>query len=109
MKHKSIVTAYTEISAFSGYPAQQWHHMIWGDIGTKRAKADEDGLILPLTADEHTTGRLAGRVHGNQAAEHLSKIAGQLAWEKQYYREKLKEQGDPARDAFRSRYGKSYL
>lgn len=109
MKHKSIVTEYTEISAFSGVPAEQWHHLIWGDNGAKRTKADEDQLILPLTADEHTTGKQGERVHGNPAAEKLSKFVGQLAWEKEYYRKKAKADGDPARDEFRKRYGKSYL
>lgn len=109
MKHKSIVTEYTEISAISGKPAQQWHHLIWGDAGAKREKADEDQLILPLTAEEHTTGQKAERIHGNPMAEKLSKMLGQLAWEKEYYRKAAGNDTDPAREAFRKRYGKSYL
>lgn len=109
MKHKSIVTEYTEISAMSGEPAEQWHHLIWGDNGAKRAKADEDQLILPLTSKEHTIGPVTERIHGNPAAEKLSKFVGQLAWEKEYYKKQAKADGDPARDEFRKRYGKSYL
>ena len=41
----------------------------------------------------------------------MSKIAGQLAFEKEYYRLKLglKKEEDPAREKFRERYGQSYL
>jgi len=106
---KSIVTKYTDLSAFSGKKAEAGHHMVWGRYGALRDLADEDGLLLPLTNDEHDTGKLSERIHDNSAAEKLSKIAGQLAFEKEYYRKKCGEKEDPAREAFRKRYGKSYL
>ena len=49
------------------------------------------------------------------AAEKLSKMLGQLAYEKEYYRsilesvDGLEEGEDPAREKFRRRYGISYL
>ena len=51
----------------------------------------------------------AGRnqIHDNIAAEKLSKMLGQVAWEKQ----KIIEGHEPrlVREEFRKRYGKSYL
>lgn len=49
------------------------------------------------------------QIHNNSAAEKLSKIAGQLAWEKEYYHKLYGYENDPAREAFRKRYGRSYL
>lgn len=110
---KSIVTKYTNISAFSQNPKECDHHLIFGS--GLRKLADEDGLIIPLTNAEHNLGKDTEKIHENQAAEKLSKMVGQLAYEKEYYRsalEALKEtdaDSDPAREAFRERYGISYL
>lgn len=107
---KSKITKYTKISAISGEPAEEAHHLIWGDMGAKRKKADQDELILPVTHDEHTGGELSKRIHDNSMAESLSKIAGQLGYEKEYYRQQVEPGSeDPAREAFIKRYGKSYL
>lgn len=107
---KSIVTKYMEISAFSGKETECVHHLIWGDYGALRDKADQDGLLLPLTDDEHNLGTKAERIHGNSAAEKLSKMLGQMAFEKEYYRQKCyKGDEDPAREEFRKRYAKSWL
>ena len=110
---KSIVTEYTEISAFSQNPKECEHHLIFGN--GLRKLADEDGLILPLTNYEHNTGPIGERIHENVAAEKLSKMLGQLAYEKEYYRsilesvDRLEKGEDPAREKFRRRYGISYL
>lgn len=110
---KSIVTEYTEISAFSQNPKECEHHLIFGN--GLRKLADEDGLILPLTNYEHNTGSIGERIHENVAAEKLSKMLGQVAYEKEYYRsileavDELEEGEDPAREVFRRRYGISYL
>lgn len=110
---KSTVTEYTNISAFSQNPKECDHHLIFGS--GLRKLADEDGLTIPLTHKEHNMGQGTEQVHGNRAAEKLSKMLGQLAYEKEYYRsalEALKEtdkDSDPARKAFRERYGISYL
>ena len=105
---RSNITQYEDISIFSGYPAQCRHHLIFGR--GLRELADEDGLWIPLTHAEHNMSRdgLIYQIHENSAAEKLSKIAGQLAWEKHA----IIEYGfseDEVREAFRHRYGISYL
>lgn len=105
---KSIVTEYTNISAFSQNPRECDHHLIFGS--GLRKLADEDGLIIPLTNREHNLGNDTEKIHGNQAAEKLSKMVGQLAYEKEFYKKALGAgEEDPAREAFRKRYGISYL
>nr|DAW76340.1 MAG TPA: CcmH protein [Caudoviricetes sp.] len=52
-------------------------------------------------------GELSRRIHGNPMAEAMSKIIGQLAWEKRAVAEGQTE--EEAREAFRKRYGESYL
>ena len=112
---KSIVTEYTELSAFSASPRECDHHLIFGN--GLRKLADEDGLILPLTNYEHNTGPINERIHENVAAEKLSKMLGQEAWEEYHLSEILAEIEDvtpeeiraEAREAFRKRYGISYL
>lgn len=116
---KSIVTEYEDICVFTGKPAEAVHHLIFG---SDRAKADEDGLVVPVTNACHNMGHSCAKgagvknrgtliIHGNSMAEKMSKMMGQLAWEKQYYRERAGENGekDSAREAFMKRYGRSYL
>lgn len=84
-----------KICAMCGKIADCEHHLIFG-MGL-RELADQDGLTIPLCNECHTTGR--DRIHGNVAAERLSKMLGQALWESKYgYREQ-----------FRERYGRSYL
>lgn len=112
-KETSIVTEFTEISAFSGAPAECRHHCIYGR--GLRELAEEDHLWIPLTNREHnmSTYGLIFQIHENPAAEKLSKMVGQLAWEKEFYRNLLKlhedHDADIARERFRARYGISYL
>ena len=47
------------------------------------------------------------KIHGNVMAEKMSKIIGQLAYEKKQVVEGRTE--DEAREDFRERYGKSFL
>lgn len=115
------VTEYDQICAFCGKPAQAVHHLVWGSYGADREKADRDGLTIPVCHDCHNLGK--GRlsnpskklgtmiIHGNSMAETMSKMIGQLAWEKQFYRERagLNADKDIAREAFQQRYGRSYL
>lgn len=110
---KAKLTEYTDISAFSPSPKECDHHLIFGS--GLRKLADADGLTIPLTHEEHSTGSVTGRIHDNSAAEKLSKMLGQVAFEKEFYRsnlealQELDEGEDPAREAFRQRYGISYL
>lgn len=79
-----------------------------------RVLAEQDGLWIPLTNSEHNMSPYGNlyQIHDNPVAEKLSKIAGQLAWEKEYYRQLCTTAGniqDDAREEFRKRYGISYL
>lgn len=107
MGSKSVIVENEAWSAINGERAEARHHLIFGN--GKRDLAEEDGIWIPLTNAEHTTGELIRRVHDNPMAENLSKIAGQLAWESEYYRKAAQLAEFSARRAFRLRYGKSYL
>lgn len=119
MHKKSIVTEYEQYSAFSGHPSEAIHHLIYGRGGALRKLADEDGLTIGLLHSEHNMSShgTIHQIHGNPAAEHLSKMAGQLAWEKNFYRKAYnnivsgeeEDTDDVAREAFRKRYGESFL
>lgn len=113
---KSILTDYDNISAFSGKPKECVHHLIMGI--SSRKLSDEDGLYIPLTNGEHNcspNGRIF-QIHDNPAAEKLSKMLGQVAWEKEYLAKELEKCGydiddikDEARTHFMARYGQSFL
>ena len=94
---KSIVTDYTDICFYCGRTAEAEHHLIFGN--GLRSLAEKDGLKVPCCNRHHNLGSIDERIHGNPAAEKLSKMLGQAIWESRY--------GD--REAFRKRYGKSYL
>ena len=110
---KSIITKFENISAFSGVPKECDHHLIFGR--GLRELADADGLWIPLLNREHNLSPKGTiyQIHGNPAAEKLSKMLGQVAWEKHYIAEKysvpFEDIEEEAREAFRDRYGISYL
>jgi hypothetical protein len=104
---RSIIVENEHWSAISGDEVECRHHLIFGQ--GRRELAEEDGLWIPLTHDEHNMGELLKRIHDNCMAEDLSKIAGQLAWEGDYYRKAAGMGLFSARRAFRTRYGQSYL
>lgn len=114
---KSIVTKFDKISTFSGVPAECEHHLIYGGAvgGTLRTMADEDGLVIYLAHHEHNMSAKGNiyQIHGNIAAEKLSKMLGQVAWEKHWIAEKYSlpftDIETEAREAFRERYGQSWL
>lgn len=112
-KTQSAITKYNNVSVFSGTPKETDHHCIFGN--GLRELADEDGLTIPLLHREHNLSPKGTiyQIHGNPAAEKLSKIVGQLAWERNYliskYESPDEDLGEEAREAFRKRYGKSYL
>lgn len=108
----SILTKYEDYSVFSGSPAQSIHHLIFGR--GMRELSENYGLKIPLTNAEHNLSSVGtiNQIHGNPAAEKLSKICGQLAFEKEYYRKLVcgkTSENDPAREEFRKIFGKSYL
>ena len=109
---KSKVTDYNQYSAFSGAPAECQHHLIFGR-GLHNL-ADADGLVIGLLNKEHNMSQRGtiNQIHDNPAAEKLSKIAGQLAWERNYLIEKygdFEELSKECREAFRKRYSQSFL
>lgn len=110
---KSILTNYDNYSVISGTPKDCEHHLIFGR-GLKKL-ADEDGLIIPLTNAEHNMSSrgLIYQIHENPMAESLSKICGQLAWEKEYVAHLCEipfyEVKEEAREEFRKKYGRSFL
>lgn len=120
MEKHSIVTKYEKYSSFSGSPMECLHHLLFGR--GIRNLADADGVWIPLLNSEHNMSPNGTKyqIHDNPAAEKLSKIAGQLAWERKYLADKLADDEnlghqssedwmDEAREAFRHRYGESFL
>ena len=108
---KSVITKYENIIVFSGKPTQCTHHCVFGN--GMRQLADNYGLTIPLTNKEHNLSSKGTiyQIHGNPPAEKLSKMLGQVAFEKEYYRKLVcgKNDVDPAREEFRKIFGKSYL
>ena len=114
---KSIVTEYENISAFSGQSSTCIHHLVFGR--GKRQLADEDGLWIPLTDNEHNMSSrgIQYQIHENPAAEKLSKMLGQMAYEKKWIAEhchncekySIECAFKSAREEFRKRYHESYL
>lgn len=100
-----MITEYESVCAVCGKkPKEHTHHLVFGNA--KRKLADEDGLTIPVCQECHEM------IHKIGAAGKLSKITGQLEWEKEW----LVKRSDlgagarhDAREAFRARYGESYL
>lgn len=112
----SIVTDYSEICIVCGRQAEAEHHLIFGTAG--RELSEKDGLKVPICNNCHNMGDKLHRIHDNPMAERLSKMLGQLAWEKDYLladvtgvcdKNDEKKVMRQAREEFRKRYGKSYL
>lgn len=112
---KGIVTEYPEICIFCGRQAEAEHHLIFGTAG--RELSEKDGLKIPVCNNCHNMGQKLCRIHENPMAERLSKMLGQAIWEKEWlfnnetYENKsdCRQKSKKAREAFRKRYGKSYM
>lgn len=112
----SIVTEYKELCFFCNRPAECEHHLIFGTSG--KELSEKDGLKVPSCNNCHNMGDKLRRVHDNPMAEKMSKIIGQLAWERDYLlaesidvcdEDDEKKKAKEVREAFRKRYGISYL
>ena len=109
MKSKSTVCdeKYIGYCFFGGRPVfGAEHHLLFGK--GIRDKAEQDGLKVPICDDCHTTGIKIERIHDNPMAEKLSKMLGQMAYERNI----IAEKGcsiEKAREYFRARYGKTYF
>ena len=95
-----MITKYENICAVCGRVKEHTHHTIYGR--GLRELADQDNLTIPLCGYCH------GQIHTNGTAGELSKMVGQLQWEKEYILEH-NSTDEEAREAFRKRYGRSYL
>lgn len=94
-----MVTNYMDNCIFCGKPTENVHHLVYGN--SKRTLSDSDELLFPLCLKHHD------EIHRNGTAGMMSKIIGQLAYERDRCAEgKSKED---ARELFRKRYGVSYL
>lgn len=109
-----------------GRPNPDLHHALYGN---KHKLADEDHLLMPLCQYHHNsmnTYEVKRKPVVNMSVHHceemklLSQQLSQLAWERWYLAQQLEsctEFGhqsaddwmDEAREAFRTRYGESYL
>lgn len=118
---KSILTNYDNVCTICGKPKQAIHHLVFGN--GLRKLADEDGVYIPICDTCHTKSIMTiSRIHDNTMAERLSKMLGQMAWERHYIANGVAEIAqsiglehtperyeEEAREAFRKRYGRSYL
>ena len=104
-KSVGIVTKYNNCCIFCGRPTEEEHHLLFGR--GIRELAEEDGIKVPICDGCHTMNPVAQKIHNNTSAERLSKIAGQLAWEKHCVA--AGESEENARELFLKRYGRSYL
>ena len=101
-----IITKYNGYCLFCGKPTNTQHHFLFGR--GIRSLAEEDGIKGPVCDECHNmASRVSDRIHDNPMAEKLSKMMGQLAWEKRKVAEGMTE--DEAREAFRERYKRSWL
>lgn len=85
---------------FCGKPMTQEHHLIGGH--GFRTICDKAGLTIPTCDFDHDP------IHLSSHAMTLSKIAGQLAWEKHTIATKGVSE-DEARELFRKEFGRSWL
>lgn len=104
-KTAGIVTEFNRYCVFCSRPTEEEHHLLFGR-GTRKL-AEKDGIKVPVCSYCHTQNPVAQRIHDNTMAEKLSKIAGQLAWEKRCVASGKTE--EEARADFTKRYGRSYL
>lgn len=93
---------YAQYDIIDGTPLIERHHIFEGVAN--RHISDDDGLWVPLS-HEHHQGKMS--VHHNKEMKVLMHIIGQLAYEKHEVANGMTEY--EAREAFRKRYGRSYL
>ena len=100
-----MITEYNDFCLICGKPKDDIHHCLKGH--KQRHLADEDGLMIPLCRGCHE------QVHKKKELNILVEIIGQLAYEKHYIALKrelpFENIEEEAREAFRSRYSRSYL
>lgn len=93
---------YADCDLIDGTPNVERHHCL---MGPDRAKADEDGLWVPLTKEHHTAGKTSA--HQCKEMRVLLQMLAQVSYERDRCAEGMSK--EDARETFRKRYGKSYL
>ena len=105
-----MITNYEQFCLLCGSPACDTHHCLKGV--SKRHLAEEDNLTIPVCRRCHD------EIHkGYKALNVAVEIIGQLYWEREYlinrqilpFDDSHDEISEEAREAFRSRYSRSYL
>ena len=114
---KGIVTQHETICFICGRRAEAEHHLIFGTAG--RELSEKDGLKVPVCNNCHNMGQKLCRIHENPMAERMSKMIGQLAWEREWLLKNTvtinskgqmaKGEGNVVRSQFMKRYSRSYL
>lgn len=114
---KGIVTQHETICFICGRQAETEHHLIFGTAG--RELSEKDGLKVPVCNNCHNMGQKLCRIHENPMAERMSKMIGQLAWEREWLLKNTvainskgqmeKVEGNVVRSQFMKRYGRSYF
>lgn len=120
-----MITEYNDYCIICGKPREDIHHLCFGNAS--RRLSDDDSLVLPLCRKHHAMMHEESiRQYCNSDKQELdeyrkvipllSRIIGQLAWEREYLIDRTllpfdeaDEISKEAREAFRSRYGRSYL
>ncbi len=103
---QSTLTSDKEYCFFCGRRAICDHHLIFGTSG--REFAEKYGLKVPICATCHTASEfVVDRIHDNSMAERLSKMLGQMTWERDRALEGMSK--DQIRDKFIKERGVSYL
>ena len=103
MKDSIIINMrYSGYDLIDGKPNVERHHCL---MGPDRAKADEDGLWVPLTKEHHTAGKISA--HQCKEMRVLLEMLAQVSYERDRCAEGMDKYA--AREAFRKRYGRSFL
>ena len=100
-----MITDFEELCVICNKKATDVHHLIPGTSG--RRLADEDGLTIPLCRECHD------RIHNDNKMLVLTKIIGQLAYERNYlinkYQLPFDDLSTECRVSFMERYGKGWI
>lgn len=105
-----MITKYEQFCLLCGSPAVETHHCLKGH--KQRHLAEEDGLTIPVCRKCHD------EIHkGYKALNIAVEIIGQLYYEREFlinrqilpFDDAHEEISEEAREAFRHRYGRSYL
>lgn len=102
---KSIVDQ-SDLCFFCGKPKEAEHHLVFGM--SLRNIAENDGIKIGICNTHHNMGEITRRIHGNTMAERMSKMIGQLVWEKHEIAEKGITE-EEARKKFIERYGRNFI